>query len=78
MRFARTAGKHGVPRHSAWYVTMTARPVPIVTNWGELGLWYEGIDDRGVTLEIATVTRKGTEWIFHAMPADQRPDSEVN
>ena len=77
MRFAKTAGKHKVPRHSAWYGVMTARPVPIITNWGEPGLWYQGTDDRGVDLEIITITRKGTEWIFHAMPIEHRHDNEV-
>lgn len=75
LRYSRSADEHGVPRGSSWYVVMTSAGSPITTNWGEAGLWYEGIDDRGVLLEVGTVQRGANEQVFHAMPVEHRHDA---
>jgi hypothetical protein len=41
-------------------------------NWGEPGLWYIGIDDRGVELEVGTVQRSMDELVVHSMPTGHR------
>ena len=76
MRFDRSASKHRVPRRSTWYVVMTATPRPIITNRGEPGLWYVGIDDRGVELEVCTVKRGAEEMVIHSMPTSYRHSAE--
>lgn len=68
------ADRHSVSHRATWYVVMTAQPIPFVTNWGEPGLWYEGPDDTGADLEVGTVTRRGDEWVVHAMPIEHRHD----
>ncbi|MDR0848122.1 MAG: hypothetical protein LBN10_03615 [Propionibacteriaceae bacterium] len=51
---------------------MTAQGIPTVMNWGEPGLWYIGIDDRGVELEVGTVQRSMDELVVHSMPTGHR------
>ena len=72
MRFLDSADDHKVPRHSTWHVIMTTRPRTVITNWGEAGLWYEGLDDRGVELEVITVQRGNNETVVHSMPTNLR------
>lgn len=72
MRFLRSAGKHGVPRRSAWVVTMKYFPREIVTNRGESGWLFVGVDDRGVEIEVVTVMRGREEWVIHSMPTSFR------
>jgi len=43
-----------------------------ITNWGEEGCWYTGVDERGVELEIGTVRRGADELVVHAMPTVHR------
>lgn len=72
LRFDRRADKHGIPRRSSWYVVMTSRGEEFTTNWGEAGIWYVGVDDRGVELEVGTVWRGVDEMVIHAMPVSYR------
>jgi hypothetical protein len=55
---------------------MTARPSPVTTNWGEDGQLFTGTDDRGIEIEVITVTRRGTEIAVHSMPTSYRPDQK--
>ena len=72
LRFTKKADHHHVPHSAIWYVVMTSQPIPFTTNWGESGQWYEGLDDRGITLEVGTVFHRGDEWVVHAMPRRYR------
>ena len=76
MRFLDSADHHHVPRHSTWYIIMTTRPRPVITNWGEAGLWYQGLDDRGVEIEVITVQRGRNETVVHSMPINLRHRNE--
>lgn len=78
MRYTDQADKHRVPRTSTWYVVMTAHSEPAITNWGEKGLLYTGMDDRGVELEVITVPRHGTETVVHSMPTAYRHNQKRN
>ena len=75
LRYTAEADKHHVPHKSTWRVVLTARSEPTVTNWGEPGLLYVGIDDRGVELEVITVNRHGDEIAVHSMPTSYRHDT---
>ena len=74
LKFSKKADRHRVPRRSSWYVVMTNDGIPFPTNWGEVGLWYEGVDDRGIALEVGTVQRGADEMVIHSMPLDHRHD----
>ena len=75
LRFRAQADRHGVPRRSTWHVAMTTKSVPVITNWGEAGNLFVGIDDRGIELEVITVTRHGQEVVVHSMPTAHRHDT---
>ena len=72
LKFDTRADKHHVPRHSTWYVAMTAVSIPTTTNWGQPGRLFIGLDDRGIELEVITVRRGRDEIVVHSMPVANR------
>ena len=74
LRYTRQVDKHHVPRRSTWYVVLTAKSEPTVTNWGESATPYVGVDDRGIELEVITVQRGSDETAIHSMPTSNRHD----
>lgn len=40
------------------------------------GTYYEGVEDRGIRLEVITVPRERHELAFHSMPTSQRHDHQ--
>ena len=61
-----------MPRRSSLYVTLTVRGTPTITSKGRKGTLYEGVDDRGIELEVITVMERGEPTMIHAMPTADR------
>jgi len=55
---------------------MTNQGEPFTTNWGEPGTWYEGIDDRGIEIEVGTTGQAPNEKVVHSMPTEYRHDNK--
>ncbi|MDR2703058.1 MAG: hypothetical protein LBB58_01780 [Cellulomonadaceae bacterium] len=53
-------------------MSLLGTSAPTITNWGEPGTVFVGIDDRGIELEVITVTRGINELFVHAMPTAYR------
>jgi hypothetical protein len=76
IKFKRSADKHGVPRRSTWRVVLLTEGRQTVTNRGEVGTEYIGIDDRGVEIEVITVPSGADEEVIHSMPTALRHQGE--
>jgi hypothetical protein len=79
LRFTRNANKRHIPQDSVWQVVIRNQPRHITTDDGQDGLWYEGDDGNGVTLEVITIPLfGGDELVIHVMPTGYRHDKKRN
>jgi hypothetical protein len=73
VRFSQSARHHRIGKAHALHVINTTKPkvVPADATTKERRVW-EGVDDRGLALEVVAIVEEGYLLVIHVMPSHFR------